>query len=416
MKILLAHKIWHVKGGVEQVLFSTNALLEAQGHEVIPFACAHPDNVPTPYASYYPPYRDLSKPRLGGDALKAAGNIIYSREARRAISRLLDDVRPDIAHCRNIYHHLSPSILLELKARGIPIVMQVADYKLICPNYRMFQHGHVCELCRGGKYYNCLTHACAGGSVASSALLTAEAYIHRMLRMYSGTVDAYISPSSFMKQKMVDFGIPEEKITVINHFIDVTQWDEEGPAMPSERPYIVVSGRVSEEKGIDVLVRAIASIPEADIVVVGKGPAEESLQELASSLGARNVRFVGFKSAEELRSIVRGSVGAVVPSIWYEVFGMSVIEAMALAKPVIASRTGGMTDLIRPGVDGFTFEVGNVEELAEHIRTLLSDPERTREMGRSARRKMIEEHSPDTHLAAMMDVYNSVLPRGVADE
>lgn len=408
MRVLIAHKLWHVRGGVERYVINLRKMLIEHGHEAIPFTCAHESNEHTGYEAYYPPYRDVSKVKFDRDTLVTAANFFHSFEAARAVSRLLDVYRPDIVHCRNLYHHLSPSILAEFEKRDIPVLMTVADYKLVCPNYKLYRDGLVCDECKGGHYLNAVRHRCVKDSRMASALCAAEAAYHHATGAYVDRLDKILAPSEFTRGVLADHGLPEAKLGVLHHFVDSNEWHCPTSAEPGT-PYLVCFGRLSAEKGIDVAIEAIALIGGVDLVIVGEGPDSAALHELADRIAPGRVRFVGFKAPDELREIIAGSLAVVMPSTWYEVFGFSIIESFALGKPVLGSRIGAIPELVVDGETGFTFTAGDPTALAERMQLLLDDPSRARLMGERARRLVEDEYSPETHYRQLISVYEELL-------
>lgn len=413
MRVLIAHKLWHVKGGVERYVIGLQSMLEKRGHEVVPFTCAHPMNLKTGYESFFPPYRDLSKPRLTGDAPKAAANFFYSREARQAVSRLLDEFRPDVVHCRNIYHHLSPSILAEFRKRDIPVLMTVADYKLICPNYRLFRGGEVCEDCKGGRYYNAVRGRCVKGSLPASTLCAAENAFHDATGAYVDRLQRILAPSAFTRDKLAEFGIPNEKLAVLRHFIDADAWRADpsrtSTGTASGRPYVLSFGRLTDEKGVDRAIEAMRHVSGVDLVIVGEGPMEEELRRLADDRAPGKVTFRGYMDADQLREVIADSLAVVVPSIWYEVFGFSILESFSLGKPVIGSRMGAIPELVVDGVTGFTFDPSSPEDLAAKISLLAAEPSLARSMGSAARELVQVEFGEQHHYDALMVEYQALL-------
>src|ERR1035438_1731841 len=218
MRILYCNKYNYAFSGTEVYLFEAMELMRSKGHDVALFSMADSRGEPTLYDLYFMPHTDFKKP--GGWLHKArlAGRAIYSREARRRIRRMIADFRPDVAHVRNIYHHLSPSILWELKAQGVPVVYHLNDFKLLCPSYNMVAQGRACERCHGGKFWHVVTQGCYAGSPGATLVLAAEAYLHKWLRSYETCVTRFLVPSRFVKQKLVEDGWAAGKITVLPHF------------------------------------------------------------------------------------------------------------------------------------------------------------------------------------------------------
>lgn len=383
-------------------MFELSKLLVEHGHLVVPFAMRHPLNVATPYAHAFVSEVQTEKVLFGWQALRTAGRMLYSFEARRKLGRLIKTTKPDVAHLHNIYHQLSPSSLGALRAAHIPTIMTVHDWALISPNYTLFDHGTICE--RGVKNpWGIVGHRCIKNSAAASALAALVFSIHKKLRLYERGIDHFIAPSAFIKEMLVRHGFAEKKITVIPHFIDVRD------VTPSwEGEYVGYMGQLYPEKGVDVLIRAAARIPDIPVKIAGSGPEEAYLRKLADKLGVRNVEFVGRLDGVARDRFYRHALFFVVPSIWYEIFGKVVLEAYAFGKPVIASRVGGLPEIVRNGETGYLFEMGNDEELAERIRALAGDAEKRREFGARGRLLTETEYAPERHYERMMQIYNKL--------
>ncbi len=402
------NKFWRVRGGSERYVFELSRMLSDRGHEIIPFAMEDPANEPSRFSSLFVSSVELSDPyrmpiwkRIG-----TAKRILSSREAASRIAILADLSQPDIAHMHNIYHHLSPSILKPLVERGVGIVMTLHDYKLLCPALRFYNNGQICEKCRPLHYSSCVGGRCVHGSRAASALCAVEMFFHDITRAYTGKIDRFIAPSRFLAGKLLDRGLPPEQVTVIPNFVDVEQWtpgDGDG-----DGDYVLFTGRLSNEKGVETLVRAMSGLPEIPLKIVGSGMVEANARQLARELGADNVEFMGFKSEKEVRRLVRGSRFICTPSEWYENAPMTVLEAFACGKAAVASRIGGIPEMVRDGETGLLTEPGNAGELQDTIARLWADPGLAREMGAAARRLVETEYSPDSHYDKIINTYQQV--------
>jgi len=404
MKILSANKFYYVKGGSETYAFGLNKLLEEKGHKVIPFSMQDSRNFPTPYEEFFVKNIDYST----GNPLKKilySLKIIYSLEAKRKIARLLDKERPDIAHLHLFQHQLSPSILPEIKKRGIPIAYTVHDYKPLCPNYKLFSAGKPCEECKGGKYYHCFFNKCTKDSRAASLVNTIEMYFHR-LRNYYNHIDIFIAPSDFLRNKMIDFGFDESKIVHIPNFVNL---EANNFTDKEEGRYFIYFGRLSEEKGIITLVKAMSKVKEATLLIVGTGPLESEIKQMVKTAKLNNVRLLGFRSGEDLKAIVQGSMFSILPSEWYENNPLSILESFANTKAVIGSKIGGIPELIDENVNGLLFEPGNDEELAEKINYLFSRKKEAAAMGKNARQKIKNEYNAEKHYEKISEVYKELL-------
>ncbi len=406
MKILLVNKFYYRRAGAETAFFNLAELLESHGHTVIPFAARHPENLPSPREDDFVSYFELDGPSPAGRSLRAARNFLYSNEARRKIERIIERERPDVAHLHNIYHHLSPSILGVLRKRSIPAVMTLHDYKVVCPAYTMFSAGRPCERCRGGRYSHALFRRCAKGSLTKSALLAAEAYLHGpVLRSY-GKVDLFLSPSRFLAEEVRSMGFDMPVEVVPNVFFA----DRIPPASSSAGRRIVYAGRLTREKGAALFLRGVRDVP-AEVRIIGTGPAEAELREIAAGARAASIRFLGRLSFPALLEEIRGSLFVVCPSEWYENQPYAVLEAFASGKPVIAARIGGLPELVREGETGLLFEPGDEAGLRSAVRKLLDDPAGAARMGEAARRLVEREFDPEEAYNRLMRAYGRAAGR-----
>ncbi|MBU1178625.1 glycosyltransferase family 4 protein [Patescibacteria group bacterium] len=405
MKILLANKYYYRKGGAEQHLFALEKLLQAKGHSTVPFAMRSKENVDSKYSDYFVSEVNLSKTRWSAAGLKAAGRIFYSLEARRKMNKLIVQEQPDIAHIHNIYHQISPSILGALRRRGVPTVMTVHDFKLMCPVYIFYTQGKVCERCRLRRYYNCGRYRCAKNSYSASALNMLEMYFHKLGQFYERGIDLFITPSEFMREKLLEYKVaPEKKIVTLPNFVDYEKFQPEYE--PGD--YILYFGRLSKEKGPRVLIEAMREFRQVKVKIAGKGPEEVELKALVAKHKLGNIEFVGHLSGDELQQTIRGAMFTVVPTAFYEPFGLVVIESYACGKPVIAARTGALPELIAENKTGQTFTSGDVAGLVSKINLMLKNGDRLPEMGRAGRKMVEERFGPERYYKRLMEVYRRV--------
>lgn len=401
------NKFWRVRGGSERYIFELSRMLTDRGHEIIPFATEDPANEPSRYSTLFVSPVELSDPyrmplwkRIG-----TAKRILHSRESASRIAILSDLSEPDVAHLHNIYHHLSPSILKPLVERGIGVVMTIHDYKLLCPALCYYNDGQVCEKCHPLHYASCVSGRCVQGSRAASALCALEMFVHDATKAYTGRIDRFIAPSRFVAGKLLERGLPSEQVAVIPNFVDPERWT---PGEDGDGSYVLFSGRLSHEKGVETLVRAMAGLPEIPLKIVGSGMLETSARQLARELGATNIEFTGFKSEKEVRRLVQESRFICTPSEWYENAPMSVLEAFACGKPAVASRIGGIPEMVREGETGLLAEAGDAGDLRDAISRLWEQPELVREMGGNARTLVETDYSPAIHYDKIISTYQQV--------
>ena len=407
MNILHINKFHYLRGGSETVYFGTANILESHGHKSLFFSMHHPENIPCETSNYFMPYVDLDAPAKGViNQIKAAGRILYSLEAKKRLSMLLNEYPVDIAHLHNIHHQISPSILHSLKKRRIPVVMTLHDYKMVCASYSMMVHGKPCEACSGGRYFGIIKNKCVKGSLAKSCLAALEMYLHHKYFDIYNNVDIFISPSLFLKDKLAEMGFRKEIIHLPN-FIDTNRFNkmDEGKKSHMENS-VTYFGRITGEKGLWTLLKAAKNVgQEIEIKIIGEGPLRNSLVEMVKKEGIKNVRFLGYLRGDELYSEIKKSKAVVLPSEWYENNPMSVLEAFALGKPVIGARIGGIPELVKDGITGLTFESGNAEDLRSKIEYLLNNPNNIVEMGKHARTLVKEELDSEKHYVRLMEIY-----------
>lgn len=417
MKILQIHKYFTRKrgGGSVTAFFETIKMLSQKGNEVSVFSMKDENNNPTPYSKYFSDHFDLNEKTGVLRKMKMASKVLYNFEAKKKIEKLIQEENPQIAHLHNFYHYLSPSIISVLKKNNIPIVMTLHDYKLICPNYKLFSRGKICEKCKGRKYYHCLSGKCIKNSFSKSFLAMIEAYLHGILGSYQ-KIDMFISPSFFMKSKCIEFGIPQEKIKVIRNPIDFENLSKDIDYSLKEKNYFLYYGRLSEEKGISDLIKSVAKLEKEkllqnnELCIVGKGPEEENLKRLSKELNIENrVKFLGFKLRKELMDLVRQSKFVVVPSVWYDNSPMVVVESQIAKKPIIVSDFGGTKELIIDGKTGFVFKAGNISDLSEKIKkTLLLQREERELMGQNGHDNILKINDSERIYKETIEVYESL--------
>jgi glycosyltransferase involved in cell wall biosynthesis len=406
MKILFCNKYNFPFSGTEVYMFELMELLRAHGHEVALFSMADSRGESTSYDQFFLPHIDFKTSAHGWfERTKLAAHAIYSIDARRRLRRVIAAFHPDIAHVRNIYHHLSPSILWELKAQAIPVLYHLNDFKVLCPTYNFVSKGNPCERCRGGKFHHVLTEGCYAGPSGSAMLLMAEAYFHRGLGTYQKCVDHFLAPSRFAKEKLMQNGFSAEKISVLPHF-------QKLPLQTSRQPDpgspILYFGRLSPEKGVADLLRAMKHVPHAQLRIAGDGPQRAELESLARELCLTNVEFTGHVGGKLLDQLIASSCFTVLPSRAYETLGKTILESYAWGRPVVASDLGSRRELIEQGETGILFPPGNVEQLAKAISFLVERPGLTAKMGAAGRKLVETQHTPEAHYRAVIHLYRQM--------
>jgi glycosyltransferase involved in cell wall biosynthesis len=413
MKILMVNKYYHPAGGPEEVMLRTSQHLQSAGHVVIPFSMRHRRNLKSEYGRYFVSQVDYDHhSRLPWNLAKTSFRIIFNPETKREMERLIQQVRPDVAHLHNIYHQLSPSLLLPLKKHKIPVVMTIHDFKLLCANYTFMRQERPCEECRGRRFYKAIRYRCVKESYLKSAVSALEMYVHSLSRVYLRTVDRFIALSHFTLQKLTQYGIPRERIAYLPNCVDLPA--NEIPS--TEEKHILFVGQLSNKNGILELVKVMRGLPAVKLKVVGKGEQERLVRDFIRVNKMANVELMGFLGGEELREAIAGCTFLVFPNNCYHNCPMSILEAFAFGKPVIGANLGSVPELVEDRVTGLLFEPGNEEDLAKKIGVLYQDPEMVKEMGRNARRRVEQDHSAGGYYPKLMRIYEELVQNGTVAE
>lgn len=388
MNILVANWTWYPSGGDWTYVEDVTNLYTEKGHTVIPFSMKDERNFENPWSDYFIEnidYKKINKKSLSA-GLKVVKKSIYSTEAKQNLERLLDKVHIDLAHINVIHHYITPVILKTLKERGIPVIWTLHEYTPICPESTFISHGKICEQCFGGAFYHCITNKCKKGSLPASIVAAAENYVHDYLNYYK-YVDYYLCPSVFLYEKFKAFNFFPEKLVQLYHGYNYKEVEaaKEASSLAEQEKYIVFVGRLEKIKGAHTLIAAMKNNPGIQLKLIGTGTQEQELKNYVAAEGLQNVTFLGKQSKKHTLEIISGSTFLICPSEWYEVLGFTVVEAMALAKPVIGAAIGAIPEMVINGETGILFEPGNAAELAAKINALYHDQHAIEQMGIKAK-------------------------------
>lgn len=402
----MVHNWYFVSGGADKVFFETTRLLERHGHTVIPFSMKDERNYDSPYSNFFVEKIDYSRIRPSPHNLKTALKMIYSFEAKVKIEALIKKTKPNIAHLHNIYGRLTPSILYSLKKFQIPVVLTLHDYKLLCPSYHMTFKEKPCEDCKGGKFYRAILKKCHKNSYLASGVYAIESYLYNLLKTYYKYVDCFIAPSLFIKNKMIDFGLPGNKIEFVPNFISVDNYDS---INTTTEDYFLYIGKLIKVKGIFTLLKAVSGIKNTKLYIAGDGELRNEVEEYVTNNKMENVKFLGHLASDEICKVLKRARFIILPSEWYENAPLAILEAFASGKPVIGAKSGGIPEMVVPWETGLLFEPGNHEDLKEKIRYLINNSLKATEMGRNARIKVEKEYNGHVHYQRIMDIYQKLL-------
>lgn len=402
MRILLVNKFHWLKGGSETFYFELGKMLKANGHEVAYFSMANENNVKTGDKEYFVEEIDLNN----GSKLKAL-DVIYSKNNYKKMTEAIDDFEPDIIHVNNFQRQLSASIIKAAKDKKIPIVFTAHDLNAVCPASAMLNKGQICEKCLHGSKYNCFKNKCLKDSNLKSLLGSLEGIYYKNKRIHD-QFDMILPPSNFVGNKLREGGIKTEIRTLYN-FIDIEKFQD---YEIKDENYAFYFGRLSVEKGINNLIEAFSRQEKGNLYIAGGGPEKENIIKYIKEKNLETrVKLVGFLSQDEVKEYVSKCSFVVVPSIWYENCPFSVLETLALGKPVIGARIGGIPELIEDGKNGFLYQYDNIEELKDKIKILFQDEELRKKMGKVSLKLAKEKYDIKQFYKKIMNIYEEVRSR-----
>jgi glycosyltransferase involved in cell wall biosynthesis len=391
MKILLIHNYYQQSGGEDRVFQAEKQLLIDSKHDVITYERNNQE---------IENYNSLKR-------ISLVGNTIWSLDSQRKIERLLETHHPDIVHFHNTFPLISPSAYYSCHRYGAGIVQTLHNFRYLCMNALFYRDGHICEDCLGRTPpWPSIVHACYRNSRIQTAATSVMVTTHRVIRTFQKKVDQFIALSNFSREKFIQGGLPPEKIIVKPNFV----YPDPG-AKVGNGEYLLFVGRLSPEKGIMTLLRAILKNPEIPVRVVGDGPLLEAARKFVEREYLQHVMFLGRLGKEETIWQMKQARALVFPSECYENFPLVIVEAFACGLPVIATRLGGTQELVKDGRTGLQFEAAHSEELASHLVSLWLRPEQATMMGREARKEYETRYTATRNLELIMQVYQNVVNR-----
>jgi len=388
MRILKLHNLHRSRGGENESYESENRLLEQHGHTVKTLEF---DN------------RSIPDNPSAGQAISLAVDTVWSAMSKSLVEDTIRLFRPNLVHVENTYPLISPSAYAATKNLRTPVVHSVRNYRLVCPSATLFRDGHYCEDCVGKIIpFPGVMHGCYQESRSKTAVTAAMLTVHRIRRTWTRDVDRYIATSSYVRDRLVDGGVPARLISIKPNFVH----PDPLTSVTSGSGALFV-GRLSREKGFTTLLDAWSRCAGCNLSIVGDGP----LRDLAISAAneSAQVTFLGQQSAADVYDTMGSSAVIVVPSEWPEPFGRVIIESYAKGKAVIASRVGGIPEIVVNGQTGLLFEPGDSNDLAAKVRWAVEHPEEMRRMGENARREYEAKYTPERNYEMLMDIYEQAI-------
>lgn len=389
MKIVLVHNAYQQAGGEDVVFESEKRLLEQSGHQVIPYLRS---NMELQNASALA--RIAIVPRM-----------VWSSETRRDFAALLDAERPDVVHVHNTFMVISPSIYSACSERKIPVVQTLHNFRLLCPSANFYRDGHVCEECVDHGLLRGVRHACYRDSRAATASVALMIAVHRKLNTWCESVTRFIALTEFQKQKFVAAGFPSDKFMVKPNFVDPDPCER-----ASAGECAVYVGRLAEDKGLRVLLNAWKQLRTPyPLQIVGDGPERAGLETQARELQLSGVAFRGRLSRSETMAAIKNARFIVVPSTWYETFGMIIAESFACGSPVLCSRLGAMAEIVTDQCTGLHFNPGDAPDLARKVEWAWEHSADLARMGRAARAKYETDYTAKKNYSLLMQIYEQAV-------
>jgi glycosyltransferase involved in cell wall biosynthesis len=381
--VLLVHEYYQQPGGEDQVFAAERGLLEAREHRVVRYT-DHNDRV-----------KDMG-------SLTLARATVWNGTVYNELRRLLRAERPQVAHFHNTFPLISPAAYYAARAEGVPVVQTLHNYRLFCTNALFFRDGHPCEDCLGKTVpWPGVLHSCYRGSRAASGMVAAMLSTHRMLRTWTKMVDRYIALTDFAREKLIQGGLPKEKIAIKPHFIDPDPGLGEGHG-----GYALFVGRLSPEKGSDTLLSAWERLGgKPRLKIVGDGPLAQRTAEAAQRFPG--VEWLGRQPLEEVYRLMGGATFLVFPSEVYETFGRVAIEAFARGTPVVASKIGAIAELVEHGHTGLHFRPGDPNDLAAQVKWASRHPEELGHMRKAARAEFEAKYTARRNYELLMEIYRT---------
>lgn len=393
MRILIVHNSYQEAGGEDVVFEQERRLLARNGHQVTTYERSNHE------LEAYSGLRRVGMLR----------QIISANDSRCEIREILRAERPHLVHVHNTFMMVSPSIFEACKEEGVPVILTLHNYRLLCPAGILYRDGHVCEECCEHGLLRSVCHGCYRDSRAATAAVALMLQVHRAQRTWQESVGGYVALTEFSRQKFIAGGLPAGKIHVKPNFVHPD---------PGERSaaggYALFAGRLAEGKGVSTLLAAWKLLASAiPLLVIGDGPLRAALEAEARMKNMQQVTFRGRLDVEDTRAAMKQAAFLIVPSVWYETFSLNIAEAFACGTPVLCSRLGAMEENVSEHRTGLHFAAGDPEDLARKVEWAWTHPTELARMGREARREYEARFTPEKNYARLMDIYQQTVHASV---
>ena len=385
MRVLAVHNYYQQPGGEDRIFEAESSMLERHGCRVFNYT-VHNDHI------------------KGMNPLTLSRSTLWNKAIARELRKLIQKVRPDIIHFHNTFPLISPAAYYVAKEESIPVVQTLHNYRLLCPNALLFRNGHICEDCMG-KFVSWpgVLNACYRENRAATSVIATMLSVHRVLRTYRRMVDIYIALTDFASQKFIRGGIAETKIVVKPNFVDPDPGIGDGSG-----GYALFVGRLSQEKGIDTLLSSWEIVGnKLPLKIVGDGLLASQVVKAAQQNSV--VEFLGRQSGNQVLRLMKDAIVLIFPSIWYECFPVTIVEAYSVGLPVIASNLGSMSTLIDHRRTGLHFNPSDPEDLSKQVDWIINHPEEFTRMRGEARSEYEAKYTAERNFEMLMEIYERAI-------
>jgi len=389
MKILLVHNTYQQAGGEDVVFEHECQLLRDHGHRVLAYVRSNHE------------VEELSL----FERTTLARRMIFAEDSKREIQEMLRLEKPDLVHVHNTFLMISPSVYEACSEAHVPVLQTLHNYRLHCPAATFYRHGHVCEECPRQGLWRSAWHGCYRDSRLATTAVAMMLQVHRLRRTWQEKIDGFLTPTEFARQKLVESGLPAEKVRVKPNFVSPDPGVKDQPGS-----YALFAGRLSEEKGIATILEAWKSLRiSIPLIIAGDGPLRRQLEQDSVGNSLRGITFLGRLSLNETRAAMKGARFLIVPSVWYESFSLNIAEAFACGTPVICSRLGAMQENVADQRTGLHFTPGDAQDLVDKVEWAWTHPGELAVMSREARQEYETRFTAEKSYSILMDTYHQTL-------
>lgn len=422
LKILIANHRYFISGGPERYMFNLKNVLSSRGHEVIPFSIHYTKNRTTPYSKYFVEplgTRDevtFKEQKLDlKTLLRTVSRLFYAHDVKQAITRLILEKKPQVAFILHYLRKFSPSLLVGLKEAGIPIVVRLSDFAMLCPQEHCLRDDLPCKLCVTGNLWPSIFYRCVQNSFVASTLNVLATYFHQF-RHYFDLVDVFVTTNYFAYEMMVNIGFAKNRLRCIPTFTDIEFFKPNNTF--TKKNHILYVGRLEYVKGVHILIDALRSLnrkrPDINIKATILGIGNEKYYNLLRSniknAGIENaIKLIGEVNSSDVAELLSKSFLSIIPSLWYESLPNSILESYSCGTPVLASDIGSLRECVTHGETGYLFYPGNSESLAMWLEYCFDHPEKTNKMGQNARLVAEKKYASERHIVKLENLFAEVI-------